>query len=138
LFLFAGTEPGRRTQRFAMVEQRQIAHVQRQRARRRFLVDHDRDRAALDAFAESDATTAREMGVSKSFQHATCIISRDPSAARYQRSALISRSNTSFPVKPVCVAQIFPCREITTLTGMPTMGPKASCTSSWSRPWSTG
>ena len=130
LFFFARTEPGRRTQRLAVIEQRQIAHVQRQRARRRLLVDDDRHRAALDAFAERDAATAGEPRVCEilsacDLHHITRRV-----AGRAQSSALISRSKTSLPVRPVCVAQIFPSREITTLTGMPTIGPYASCTSS--------
>ena len=38
-----------------MIEEGQVAHVQRQRAAGAFLFDHDGDRAALDAFAEADA-----------------------------------------------------------------------------------
>ena len=38
---------------------------------------------------------------------------------------------------PVCFEQILPSREISTVTGMPHIGPYASCTSSWPRPCST-
>src|SRR5262249_48482560 len=76
LFFFARPEPGRGAQRFAKIEDRQIAYVQRKSTRRRFLIDDDRDRTALDAFAERDATTARKTGVCKTFQHSTGIIPR--------------------------------------------------------------
>ena len=76
LFFFTRSEPGGWAQRFAIIEDGQIAHVQRKSTRRRFLIDDDRDRAALDAFAKRDATTARKTGVCKTFQHSTWIISR--------------------------------------------------------------
>ena len=57
-----------------MIEERQIAHVQRQRAARALLIDHDRDRAAFDAFAEADAATAGEARVREPFQHREGII----------------------------------------------------------------
>ena len=75
-FFFARPEPGGWTQGFAIIEERQIAHVQRKSARRRFLIDDDGNRAALDAFAERDATTARKTGVCKTFQHSSWIIPR--------------------------------------------------------------
>src|SRR5262249_18176913 len=69
LFLFRRHEPRRRTQRFAVVEKRQIAHVERQRAGRRLLVDDDGDRTALHALAERDAAAAGQPGVRESLQH---------------------------------------------------------------------
>ena len=51
---------------------------------------------------------------------------------------LICFSNDSFDDMPVCLAQIRPSREITTVTGMPQIGPNASWTSSCPRPCSTG
>jgi len=76
LFFFTRTEPGGWAQRFAIIEDGQIAHVQRKSTRRRFLIDDDRDRAALDAFAKRDATTARKTSVCKTLQHSTWIIPR--------------------------------------------------------------
>ena len=76
LFFFARSKPRRRTQRLAVIEQRQIAHVQGERTRRRFLIDHDCHRAAFRAFAEGDPAPAREMRVCKTLQHASCIIPR--------------------------------------------------------------
>ena len=76
LFFFTRPEPGGWAQRFAIIEDGQIAHVQRKSTRRRFLIDDDRNRAALDAFAECDATTARKTGVCKTFQHLNRIIPR--------------------------------------------------------------
>ena len=76
LFFFGRAQAGRRAERFAVVEQRQIAHVQRQHAARRLLVDDDGDRTAFDAFAEGDAATAGESCVRESFQHRLRIISR--------------------------------------------------------------
>ena len=60
--------------RLAMIEERQVAHVQRQRAAGAFLFDHDGDRAALDAFAEADAAAACEARVREPFQHPEVII----------------------------------------------------------------
>src|SRR5580765_1694522 len=76
LFFFARSEPRRRTQRLAVVEDRQIAHVQGKSTRRRFLIDDDRHGTALHAIAESNATAACKMGVCKTFQHLICIIPR--------------------------------------------------------------
>src|SRR5450830_778488 len=49
LFFCGRVEPGRRTQRLAVIEERQIAHVQRERAARRLLVHDHSDRTAFDA-----------------------------------------------------------------------------------------
>ena len=69
LFFVRRQRPRRRAQRLAVVEERQIADVERQRAPRRLLVDHDRDRAAFDAVAEADAATASQTRVREPFQH---------------------------------------------------------------------
>src|SRR4029079_3500339 len=63
LFFFRRAEAGRRAKRFAVIVERQIAHVKRQRAGRRFLVDDDGDRTAFDAVAERDAAAAGEPSV---------------------------------------------------------------------------
>ena len=76
LFFFGRAEPGRRAKRFAVVEYRQVAHVKRQRARGRFLIDDDGDRAPLDALAERDAAATGESRVRESLQHSVFIISR--------------------------------------------------------------
>src|SRR4029079_19040382 len=55
LFFFGRAQASRRAERFALVEQRQITHVQQQHAARRLLVDNDSDRTAFDAFAEGNA-----------------------------------------------------------------------------------
>ena len=55
--------------------------MKRQGARWRFLLDDDGHRTAFDTFAEGDAATAREPGVSESFQHAVIIITRGPRPA---------------------------------------------------------
>ena len=60
LFFFGWAEPRRRAECLAVVEQRQIAHVQRERAGRRLLIDDDRDRAAFHAVAECDAAAASQ------------------------------------------------------------------------------
>ena len=72
--LFGGQQPRRRAEGFAMVEERQIAHVQRQRAARPLLVDNDGDGTSLDAFAETNATAACEARVCEPFQHPVAII----------------------------------------------------------------
>jgi hypothetical protein len=76
LFFFGRAQTRRRAQRLAVVEQRQIAHVERQHAPRRLLVDDDGDRAAFDAFTEGNAAAAGESRVGKAFQHRAQIISR--------------------------------------------------------------
>ena len=57
-----------------MVEERQIAHVQRQRAARTLLVDDDRHRTSFDTFAETNAAAAGEARVREPFQHPEVII----------------------------------------------------------------
>jgi hypothetical protein len=52
-----------------MIEERQIAHVERQRAAWTFLFDHHRHRAALDAFTESDPAATGETRVREALQH---------------------------------------------------------------------
>ena len=52
-----------------MIEEGQIANVQRERTARPFLLHHHRDGAAFDAFAKTDSTAAREPRVRESFQH---------------------------------------------------------------------
>ena len=68
-FFFGRTETRRRTQRFAVIEDRQIADVKRKRARWRLLVDDDSDRTTLDAFAKRDPATTGEPSVCESLQH---------------------------------------------------------------------
>src|SRR5499427_1117339 len=68
-FLFRRHEPRRRTQRFAVVEERQIPHVERQRAGRRLLVDDDGDRTAFDTLAERNPAAASQPRVRESLQH---------------------------------------------------------------------
>ena len=128
LFLFGRAEACRRPKRLAMIVERQIAHVKRQRARWRLLVHDDGDGTAPDAVRN---------------------VMRQPQASRACVKPFIDRiislgapgflaRTRLFAVSPVCVAQILPSREITTVTGMPNSGPYASCTSSWSMPWRTG
>ena len=57
-----------------MIEQRQIANVQAQRAPRAFLIDDDGDGASLDAFTKADAAAACEARVCEPFQHPVAII----------------------------------------------------------------
>src|SRR5262249_59830238 len=61
-------------ERFAVVEERQITHVERQRAAWSLLVDHDRDRAALHAFAETNPAPASQACVREPLQHRSSII----------------------------------------------------------------
>ena len=72
--LFGGKQPGRRAKRFAVIEERKIAHVQRQRAAGALLVDDDGYRASFDAFAETNAAAASEARVREPFQHPEAII----------------------------------------------------------------
>ena len=58
-----------RAQRLAVIEERQVADVKRQRASGRFFLEDDGDRAAFHAFAEPDATSAGKTRVSEAFQH---------------------------------------------------------------------
>src|SRR5436309_13300511 len=69
LFVFRRAETRRRTQRFPVVEQRQIAHVQRKRAGWRLLVNDDGDGTAFDALSEREAAAAGMAGVSEPLQH---------------------------------------------------------------------
>jgi hypothetical protein len=62
-------QPRRGTQRLAMIEQRQIAHVNRQWAAGTFLIHHHRDGAALDTFPEANPAATGEARVRKPFQH---------------------------------------------------------------------
>src|SRR5678816_327692 len=76
-FLFlGGSKPGRWPQGFAIIVERQIAHVKRQRAGRRLLVDDHRDRTAFDAVAERDPAAAGQARVCEALQHPAAIISR--------------------------------------------------------------
>src|SRR5687768_7647564 len=76
LLFLGGAKTRRRTQRFAVVVERQVAHVERQRARRRLRVDDHRDRTSLDALAERDAAATGQACVRESLQHSAVIISR--------------------------------------------------------------
>ena len=69
LFFVRRQEPRRRTKRLAIVEQRQVAHVQCERAPGTFLVDYDRHRTAFHAFPEADAATAGQARVREPLQH---------------------------------------------------------------------
>jgi len=60
--LHAFTEPGRRTQCFAVIEHREASHVGRDHAAVGLPVDDDGDGAAFDPAPESDLTSAREPG----------------------------------------------------------------------------
>jgi hypothetical protein len=82
-----------------MIEHREIAHVQRKRAARSFLVNDYRDGTAFNALAESDAATAGETCVRESFQHP---------GGSYYNSPLISRSSISVDTGPMCFMQIDP------------------------------
>ena len=71
-FFFFGKAQARRwTQRFAVVEEREVADVKSKRARRRLLVDDDGDGTALDALAETDPAATGEPCVCESLQHRT-------------------------------------------------------------------
>ena len=72
--LFGGQQPSRRTERFAVVEDWKIAHVERQRAARALLVDDDGYRTSFDAFAKTNAAAACEARVCEPFQHPEAII----------------------------------------------------------------
>ena len=116
--LLRGAEARRRTQRLAVVVDRQIAHVQRHHAGDALLVDDDGHRAALDALTERDSATAGESGVGEAFEHvghpAASAGSRPPRhpmrlatsrrVGSYYRSALISRSYLALPWMPVFFA----------------------------------
>src|SRR5687768_13773656 len=131
----------RRAERFAIVEQGQIAHVQRQRAARALFVDDHGDGAAFHAFAEADAAAAGEARVGEPFQHRVAIILHPGTAgprAADQRSALISRSNSSFVAGPMCFLHTAPLRPMTYDVGRPQSGPCASSSAGTSRPTSTG
>ena len=163
LFFLWRAEPRRGSKRLAVVEEREIAHVERLRAGRRLLVDNDGDRTALDAFAKGDTASTGEPRVRESFQHLPVIISLDIFESRRRKehgfslgagscpvwagqsrstprynNALISLSNVSFFPIPTCFEQILPSREIITVTGRPTIGPYASCTLSLPSPCRTG
>jgi hypothetical protein len=62
------------TERLAMIEQREIAHVQSQRTAGTFFVDHHRDGTAFDAFAKANTATTSEARVREPFQHPAAII----------------------------------------------------------------
>ena len=89
LFFFGRAETGGRAECFAVVVERQVAHVERQRAGRRLLVDDHGHRAAFDAFTEGDAAAAGESRVRESLQHPS-IISRDLTVGRGSGNVSIS------------------------------------------------
>ena len=62
-------QPRRGPQRLAMIEERKIANVERQRAAGTFLIEHYGDRAAFDAFTESDPASTSEARVREALQH---------------------------------------------------------------------
>src|ERR1043166_4111621 len=122
-FFFGGTQAGRWAERLAVIKQRQVSHVERERASRRFFVDDHGHRTALDAVAERDAAAAGEPRVREALHwggsyHAPA------------RSALISCSNVCLPDRPTCFEQILPSREMTNVTGRPNIGPNAASRSS--------
>ncbi len=98
LFFFRWAKPGRRPQCLAMVVERQIAHVQRERAARRLLVDDDGDRTPFDAFAKSDAAAASEPGVGEPFQHPGFIIAVRHGLRRASRGGAQSGVTRQVPV----------------------------------------
>ena len=57
-----------------MVVEREVAHVERQRASGALLFDDHRDGAALDAFAKTDPATTGEACVRESLQHPVAMI----------------------------------------------------------------
>jgi hypothetical protein len=71
---FRRQEARRRTQRFSMIEQREIANVERQGAARTLFVDDDGDGTSFHAFAKSDAAATSEARVREPFQHPETII----------------------------------------------------------------
>src|SRR5665213_354880 len=82
LFFFGWTEAGGGTQCFAVVVKRKIAHMQRERACRRLVLDDDRYRTAFDALTKRDAAAASEPRVSEPLGHLRWIISPDPPIPR--------------------------------------------------------
>jgi hypothetical protein len=52
-----------------MIEEGQIADVQREQAARPFFVDHNGDWASFHAFTKADSTAAREPRVREPLQH---------------------------------------------------------------------
>ena len=82
LFFLRGAKTRRGAERFTIVEQRQIAYVQRQRAGRRLLLDDDRDRTAFDTVAERDAAATSQPRVRESLQHSGFIIPPGRSIAK--------------------------------------------------------
>ena len=74
LFFVAGNEARRGTKRFAVVEYRKIANVEREGASGALLIDNDRHRAALDAIPEADAAATSETCVRETLQHRLRII----------------------------------------------------------------
>src|SRR5260370_2330628 len=114
-FVAGGSESGGRGERLAIVEQRQIAYVQRDRAGRRFRFDDHRHGTAFDALAERDAAPTSEPRVRESLHRLK--------SYHAPRSALISCSKVSFFDRPRCLEQTFPSREIRNVTGRPNIGP---------------
>ena len=57
----------RSTQRFSVIEDRQVLHVEGDAAAGRLAIDEDGERTALDAVAESHAAAASESRVGKAF-----------------------------------------------------------------------
>jgi len=68
-FFFGKAETRGGTERFAVVEKRQIADVKPKRARRRLLINVDGNGTAFDALAERDPAAAGEPRVCESLQH---------------------------------------------------------------------
>jgi len=115
-------ETRRRTERLAIVVQRQIRHMQRIAAAWRRQVDHDRDWTPRRPFAKRESASAGETRVLKAFQHGL--------KGSYYSSALISFSKTAFGAMPRCRLQTLPSRLMMNDAGIPQMGPYESCTSS--------
>src|SRR5213594_4168931 len=69
LLLLDRKETGGRPEGLAVVVHGQIAHVQREHAAGAFLVDDDRDRAALDTLAEGEPASAGQPSVREPLQH---------------------------------------------------------------------
>src|SRR5438093_816856 len=119
LFFFGRPETRGRTQGLAIIEKREVAHVQGNAARGRLALDDDGYRTAFDAVPEGDDAAAGEPCVSEPFGHVGTIIYQSKGV----NSASISFSKFGFDEIPVCFAQILPSREMITVTGMPQNGP---------------
>src|SRR6185436_19671320 len=83
LFFFGWAEAGGGAQRFTVVVQRKVTHVQRERARGRLRVYDDGDRTAFNALTEGDDAATSQPRMSEPLGHLPPIIyqSKGPSSA---------------------------------------------------------